>query len=320
MSVQFLVDAVCKNGRRLMQTENMKMTGQIRYTLMNDYMFKAFLQENGEALKNLTAALMQMPLEEIRSAEITNSIVLGEAVDEKTVMLDVSLVMNDATNIDLEMQVKNEGDWPERSMMYLCREYAGIRRGELYKNAKGAVQVGILDFTPQGFPGRFFSNYYLFEEECGHLYSDKLNIRVLELNHIDDRSLEGQMPELYHWAELFKASTWEEVEAMVAEKKIDKGYVFTLRKLSDEEKIRQQCQAREDYYARQADLKAYSEEEGRRKQAAEDEEKLRDKDKKLNAKGKELNAKDKELSAKDKELAEQKRQIEELLKLVENKE
>ena len=121
---------------------------------------------------------------------------------------------------------------------------------------------------------------------------------------------------------------------MVAEKKIDEGYVFTLRKLSDEEKIRQQCQAREDYYARQADLKAYSEEEGRRKQAAEDEEKLREKDKELsakdkelnakdkelNAKDKELNAKDKELSAKDKELAEQKRQIEELLKLVENKE
>ena len=183
-----------------------------------------------------------------------------------------------------------------------------------------SAQVGILNFTPEGFPGRFFSNYYLFEEECGHLYSDKLNIRVLELNHIDDRSLEGRMPELYHWAELFRAHTWEEVEAMVAEKKIDEGYVFTLRKLSDEEKIRQQCQAREDYYARQADLKAYSEEEGRRKQAAEDEEKLRDKDKELNAKDKELNAKDKELSAKDMELAEQKRQIEELLKLVKNKE
>ena len=183
-----------------------------------------------------------------------------------------------------------------------------------------SAQVGILNFTPEGFPGRFFSNYYLFEEECGHLYSDKLNIRVLELNHINDRSQEDQMPELYHWAELFKASTWEEVEAMVAEKKIDEGYVFTLRKLSDEEKIRQQCQAREDYYARQADLKAYSEEEGRRKQAAEDEEKLRDKDKELNAKDEELSAKDEELSAKDKELAEQKRQIEELLKLLENKE
>src|SRR5574344_321000 len=146
------------------------------------------------------------------------------------------------------------------------------------------------------------------------------------------------MPELYHWAELFKASTWEEVEAMVAEKKIDEGYVFTLRKLSDEEKIRQQCQAREDYYARQADMKAYSHdlgvEDGRRAQAAEDEEKLRKKDqeiaknkKKLSAKDEELSAKDEELSAKDEELSAkdreleiQKKQIEELLKLVKNKE
>ena len=194
-----------------------------------------------------------------------------------------------------------------------------------------SAQVGILNFTPEGFPGRFFSNYYLFEEECGHLYSDKLNIRVIELNHIDDRSQEDQMPELYHWAELFKAHTWEEVEAMVAEKKIDEGYVFTLRKLSDEEKIRQQCQAREDYYARQADMKAYSHdlgvEDGRRAQAAEDDEKLKKKDqeiaenrKELSAKDEELSAKDEELSAKDREIAEQKKQIEELLKLVKNKE
>ena len=101
---------------------------------------------------------------------------------------------------------------------------------------------------------------------------------------------------------------------MVAEKKIDEGYVFTLRKLSDEEKIRQQCQAREDYYARQADMKAYSHdlgvEDGRRAQAAEDEEKLRI----------EMQKHKKELSAKDREIAEQKKQIEELLKLVKNKE
>ena len=139
------------------------------------------------------------------------------------------------------------------------------------------------------------------------------------------------MPELYHWAELFRAHTWEEVEAMVAEKKIDEGYVFTLRKLSDEEKIRQQCQAREDYYARQADMKAYSHdlgvEDGRRAQAAEDEEKLKKKDqeiaknkKKLSAKDEELSAKDEELSAKDRELEIQKKRIEELLKLVKNKE
>ena len=104
---------------------------------------------------------------------------------------------------------------------------------------------------------------------------------------------------------------------MVAEKKIDEGYVFTLRKLSDEEKIRQQCQAREDYYARQADMKAYSHdlgvEDGRRAQAAEDDEKLRKKDQEI-AKNK------KELSAKDRELEIQKKRIEELLKLVKNKE
>ena len=111
---------------------------------------------------------------------------------------------------------------------------------------------------------------------------------------------------------------------MVAEKKIDEGYMFTLRKLSDEEKIRQQCQAREDYYARQADMKAYSHdlgvEDGRRAQAAEDDEKLKKKDQEIAENRKELSAKDEELSASHREIAEQKKQIEELLKLVKNKE
>lgn len=53
--------------------------------------------------------------------------------------------------------------------------------------------------------------------------------------------------ELYEWAELFKATTWEEIR-MLAEKNVYiADTVVTLRQLPADEKIRMQCQAREDF-------------------------------------------------------------------------
>lgn len=149
-----------------------------------------------------------------------------------------------------------------------------------------AVQIGIRDFTPQEFPERFFSSYYMYESECRHLYSDKLNIRVLNLSQIDNPENEKRWPELYRWAQLFKAGTWEEIEQMVADNKVNKDFVFTLKELSAEEKIRQQCEAREDYYRRQADAAKYNQslgyEKGYDTRAAENEAKIAEKDQKIN--------------------------------------
>lgn len=266
-----------------------EFTGEIRYTLMNDYMFKVFFQKNAEALKSLLAALLQIQFEKICSAEIKNPIIPGETADNKTVILDICLILNGNTKIDLEMQVESQGDWPERSLTYLCREYGNMEKSASYAESMSTVQIGILNFIPKGFPLRFFSSYYFYEQECGHLYSDKLNIRMLNLSQINNPENEKQMPELYRWARLFKAKTWEELAQMVTENKISKDFVVTLRELSAEEKIRQQCEAREDYYKVQKDAARYNHDqgydegygEGYEKRAAEDDVKLAEKDRKI---------------------------------------
>ena len=48
------------------------------------------------------------------------------------------------------------------------------------------------------------------------------------------------------WASIFKAETLEELEQL-AGKEVFENMVLTLKKLSEDEKIRMQCEAREDY-------------------------------------------------------------------------
>ena len=70
-----------------------------------------------------------MQPEEILSVEITNPIVIGEAIQIKEFRLDIKAMLNGYQQINLEMQVVNRHDWPERSIGYLSRMYNNLQKG-----------------------------------------------------------------------------------------------------------------------------------------------------------------------------------------------
>ena len=92
------------------------------------------------------------------------------------------------------------------------------------------------------------------------IYSSKFGINVLNLKSVGDDSVVKEPEELYEWAKLFKATTWEEIKMLAEKNEYIADTVVTLRQLSDDEKIRMQCQAREDYehdiasYIRQGEI------------------------------------------------------------------
>ena len=92
--------------------------GEIAYNMTNNYMFRYILQENKKVLKGLIAALLHLNPENIRSVEIRNPINLSEDVSGKEFILDIEVLLNDEKLINLEMQVLNEHNWPERSLSY----------------------------------------------------------------------------------------------------------------------------------------------------------------------------------------------------------
>ena len=98
----------------------MQATGVLPHPLTNDYMFKALLQKNKNVLKHLICSMLHLRLEEVESVEVKNPIVLGEAVtedfDSKIFVLDINVLLNNKTLINLEMQVLNHENWAERSL------------------------------------------------------------------------------------------------------------------------------------------------------------------------------------------------------------
>lgn len=222
-------------------------SGKLEYTMKNDFMFKVVFQENRKALEGILCALLGLKRKDIESIIIINPIEYGEKIDDKMMVLDIKLILNNEQIINIEMQVENLGNWEERSLTYLCRAFDQLISGENYKDVKRTVHIGILDFTPNGFPEEFYSEYVFYCRKTGHVYSDKIGMYMLQLRQLENSKNEKEMPELYRWAQLFQATTWEEIKMLADNNQDMKDCVVTIKKLTADEKTRQQLEAREKH-------------------------------------------------------------------------
>jgi predicted transposase/invertase (TIGR01784 family) len=229
--------------------------GPIRYTLTNDYMFRAFLQKNQHVLKQLICSLLHLDLNAVKSLRITNPIQLGKTIDNKDFVLDINIRMNNNTFINLEMQVNNEYNWPERSLSYLCRSFDQLRTSEEYANAGPAIHIGFLDFTPFPEHPEFYASYKLLNVKTHYLYTGKFVLNVVSLKHIDLATDEDKQFGIDRWARLFKSTTWEDIKMLAKNEPIFQDAAETLYDLNADETIRAQCRAREDYNRQQSAIK-----------------------------------------------------------------
>ncbi|MBD5468823.1 MAG: hypothetical protein HDR21_11810, partial [Lachnospiraceae bacterium] len=113
-------------------------SGKLPFMLTNDYMFKVVLQTDETILCALLCSLLDLTPGDIHSIVITNPFVPGATVRDKDTILDIRLVLNGNRLINLEMQIKNKGDWPERSLCYLCRAFDNLEKGAPYPDVTPA--------------------------------------------------------------------------------------------------------------------------------------------------------------------------------------
>lgn len=282
-------------------------TGKIKYGLTNDYMFRAVFQENKKALEGLLYALLALPEGSIAAIDIENPIELGKVINDKTCILDLKIMLNDKQLLNIEMQVTDYGNWPERSLTYLCRAFDHLKGGEDYSMVRPTMHIGIIDFDLPGLSPEFYAEYMLLNVKSYEVYSDKFRLRVLNLNQINHVP-EDYKNSLHHWAKLFKATTWEEIK-MLAEKNDYMGEtIVTMHQMTEDEKIAAECAARERY--ERDTLSIYR--KGLREGRAETEAIIAEKDKSLAEKDKSLAEKDKSLAKQRDTIAELTRQLEEL--------
>ena len=242
--------------------------GPIGVRMTSDLLFKHLMQMSEAVLNELISSLLQVDAANI-STEITNPISIGDSIDDKTVILDVNLVMNGSTNVDLEMQVIDYGDWPERSVFYTARNYGDLKTGEAYLNVRPSVHVGFLSYTL--FPDRpkFYSTNVIMDAEDHHLYTDKFRIGVVDLTRTDLATEDDRKHNVDKWAAFFNAKKWEDMEMLAQTYPIIEEAATHLRKLTEDEKFRQQQEAWEDRQRRVNGLKQLADEANARAEKAE---------------------------------------------------
>ena len=176
-----------------------------------------------------------------------NPIVIGETINDKEFRLDIKAVLNHYQQINLEMQVVNRHDWPERSIGYLSRMYNSLQKGDQYINVKPAIHVGILNFSPFEGEPIFYSRNVLMDMNKHRIYSDKFQVNVLELKQIELATEEDKKWNLDFWAKLFKARTWEELKMIAKDNEYFTEASNTLCDLYADFNVRERCRDREDY-------------------------------------------------------------------------
>ncbi len=231
-----------------------KATGRIPYNMTNDYMFRAVFQSSNKALRGLICSLLHLADSEVTSVEITNPILLGDSVDKKEFRLDIQLLLNDRTRINLEMQITNRLNWQSRSVMYLCRSYDQLNRGQDYKDARPAIHIGLLDYTLFEDHPEFYAAYKLINIKNHQVYNDDLTLYVVDLTRIDLATEEDRHYHIDSWARLMKASTWEELRMTASEDEALYEAAKALYYTCSDEEIRIRCLEREEYYQ---DLRNY---------------------------------------------------------------
>ena len=231
----------------------------VAVSMTSDYLFKALLQKNRHVLKALICALLHWDPENINELSITNPIIIGESITDKDVVLDVNVLFDNGAHIDLEMQVVNHFNWPERSLYYACRNFTSLQVNGDYKSVPPSLQIGFVDYTPFKDHPVFYNTYYVMDE-TGYHYTDKLSIGVVDLTLIHLATEEDRRYNIDKWAQLFKSRSWEDVK-MLARQNIDiENAATTIYELSEDERFRQECEARADRLRNERDMQLHQEE------------------------------------------------------------
>ena len=221
-------------------------TGKIDYPLTNDYMFRAVLQENEKVLTGLICSLLHLKHTDVKSVVILNPIELGKAIDDRAFVLDLNVMLNNAQIINIEMQVLRQIYWNDRSLLYLCKAFDNLEKGDDYTKIKPAYHIGILDFTPFPAYPEFYATNQMMNVKKNYIYNDKFTLNVLDLNQIPLATNEDKAYGIDYWAKLFKAKTWEDLKMLADKNNTFEETCETMYKLNQDTAIRYWCEARED--------------------------------------------------------------------------
>ena len=183
---------------------------ELEYKFTYDLLFKMIFTKHVKLLKSLVATLIDISPDSIEQFQIRNPEIPPETLEDKFCRLDINMMVNGQL-VDLEVQVDNEGDFPERSLYYWAREYSSaLKSGGIYSDLPKAIVVSIVNFTMFADYDGFHSEFNALEVKRHTQLTDKFCLHYFELPKLPVENL-SKADRLGLWLALFKAKTQEDL-------------------------------------------------------------------------------------------------------------
>ena len=184
---------------------------KLEYTFKSDVLFKMLFREHQHLLKRLIAVLLEISLESIKEFYVTNTEIPPEEIGKKFCRLDINMIVDDK-RVNLEIQVENEGNYPERSLFHFARVYsASLPSGNDYSELPRTIIISIIDFELFDCD-EAHSEFQVLEAKRHTPLTDKCGLHFFELPKMPKVEAINPSNEKDLWLALFNAETEEELE------------------------------------------------------------------------------------------------------------
>lgn len=237
-----------------------------------DIIFKKIFTENEDMLHEFLADILDIPSKSIQKIIITNSELPPDSTDGKFSRLDLNLKVDDNL-INVEIQVKADHDYRDRSLFYWAKLYTSeLKSGEVYGQLKKAITINIINFNM--FEGDDYHTEVIAAiKGTDEIFSDKFSMHFFELKKVNKRVNPNNRREL--WMHFLNADNKEDLEMLrktnvpIMEKAVNVIY-----DLSEDTKVREMARIREKALHDEASALYNAKNEGRAEGRAEERKEL----------------------------------------------
>ena len=214
----------------------------------NDVVFqRLFNKDNEKITKAFVEALLDEKIHKIKINEDKN--LLSKALDQKSGILDLQVDVNDEEKVDVEIQLIERSNLPERLLFYFSKLYLrGIGKGEDYRFAKRVVLIAIIDYNlKMKIENKKMETIWklIEKDNLQNILTNKLEIHILELDKVKEEYEKNKKNEKAQWLLFLDNPNTKEVEEIMEKNEEVKDAVIEVKKLSEDEELQRLADLRE---------------------------------------------------------------------------
>ena len=236
--------------KRKQKSTNQTNEENVKKTLKpkNDVVFqRLFNKDNQKITKAFAEAMLDEKIHHMTINE--DKELLSDTLDKKTGILDLQIDVNNTEKVDVEVQLVERSNLPERLLFYFSKLYLkGIGKGEDYRIAKRVVLIAIIDYNLKiEIEDKKMETIWQIVEK-NHpktILTNKFEIHILELEKVKEEYKKNKDNKKAQWLLFLDDPETKEVKEIMEKNEDVKEAVIEVRKLSQDEQLQREAELRE---------------------------------------------------------------------------